>query len=239
MCNVKCEILRISISDVEKLLKTKKRLENNAKIAIKEIIILDPEIVFPANFDLGTISIGSLRRFIKIKKFYREEFVFLREIEALKKGWKINDYNHWGIDEDDFFREFNSPKYQITEKRKENLNGLLFLLKEVKKEAEKNGIVSRIDEVIEEFLQLENIFFFKAKEKIFEKKEGKIYKTKSSCLKIFRLCLEKEYNNFLKVDVLFLKQLLSKAITVVDYVLGTETLAFDEALSELSRLVKK
>lgn len=238
MCNVKCEILRISISDVEKLLKTKKRLKNNSKIAIKEIIILNPEIVFPANFDLGTISIGSLRRFIKIKKFYREEFVFLREIEAIKKGWRLNDDNFWEINEDDFLCEFDSPKYQITQKKKDDLNKILFFLKEVSKEAEKNGIVSRIDEIIEEFLQLEKIFFFKAKTKIFEEGDEKVCEVQASCLKIFRICLEKEYNiNFLKSDVLFMKQLTSKAITVVDYVLGLDNLVFDEALKDLSRLV--
>ena len=177
-------------------------------------------------------SIRSMLAYVEDDEEYDYEVNYASKVKGLAK-------EPVRIDEDDFFCEFDSPKYQITEKIKENLKYLLFLLREVKKEAEKNGIVSRIDEVIEEFLQLEKIFFFKAKEKIFEEEEGKIYKTKSSCLKIFRLCLEKEYNNFLKVDVLFLKQLLSKAITVVDYVLGTETLAFDEALSELSRLVKK
>ncbi len=239
MCNVKCHLQTISIEEIEKFLKTRSGLKNITKISVNRIIELNPDFVIPDGFDMGTIFLGKLRRSIKIKKFYRENFIFLREIEALGNGWKINDDNFWEKNEDDYFFQLENPKYQITSKEKEDLNSILYFLKEIKKEGEKKGIISRIDEVIEELLQLERMFFLNPKENIFSKNNQEQYNVQSSCLKKFRILVEKKSSDFLKIDYLFLKQLISKAINITGQVLGTDSLAFDKALSELSRQVVK
>lgn len=234
MCNVKVPILAVSIEEIEKMLKTKEN-ENPQTISINKITKLSEDLIIFDDIKLGDVSIEALKNLIAIKKFYKNSLVPIREIEALRDGWKFDD--HWTNKEADFYLFLNYPGVQINLQKTINLRNVLFYLKKLQKEAEIKKVDSIIDELIQEFLQVEQIFYCCPNTKIFSSSHNNLTDDFDG-LEIFLREILRNKKLFFESDFLFIQQLMFKALNVEDQIRGVRTYAFEKALKEFSKNLK-
>jgi len=236
MCNVSCKIQAISISLIEELVQTE---SENEVISIREIVNLDPDIIIPEEFILGKIPMEALKRFLKVKKvlFSSQKETPIRELEALRDGWFLEDY--WFKGEVSTYLFLNYPGIRIDYKLEEKIRNIFFYAHKLKAKAEAKNIDSRAPEIIEELKQLEQIFYSYPNIKLFPDDLKIDFSVKFSCLRYLQLEIEKlapavidiegSYVAGKKVvktkeitlpisDYLFIKGLLAKIMDLADYI---------------------
>lgn len=238
-CNVECKIRKVSIEKIEELLKTKK---NNPRkcISIQEIVDLEHDLTIPEEFNFrdSKILISSLKRLISIKKRYNVKTILIRELEATEKKWIFSIRRHW-TKKGNRFHDY--PRIKICPKEEKRVKDLVFLLLYYKKMGVDKKIDSRIDDIIEEFCQIEYIFEFSEAHffsKIFDEAKNETKKVSISCLRLFQLYIEKlipavniaetyirgetvfeeKETTLFKSDYLFIKAITARIMEVIDQI---------------------
>lgn len=234
MCNVSVKIKTISIGKIEKLLKSFKA----ETISINKLIALEKDLLFPSNVDFGEITVEDLKRLLKIKKvlFSTQREIPVRELEAIRDGWSLQDC--WTREEATSYMFLENPVIIIGKRLVSLLREGYYFVNQLEGVAKKYDIDCSIGELVREFKQLECVFCPVSNEKLFlkdfqPKDERKIF----SSLRLLQLEIEKLAptvlditSSYLAGEKIFEKK--EKKLFISDYFLAKGVLAKSVDLAE-------
>lgn len=167
MCNVNVKIPTLSIKKIERLLNRKSFKAKT--VSINKLVELEKELVFPDDLDFGRISVEKLKNFLKVKKvlFSTQQKIPIRELEAIRDGWSLQDC--WTREEATSYMFLENPVTIIGKKLISLLRDGYYFVNQLQVLAKKYDIHCSIDELVEEFWKLDNMFCPYSNEKLFLK----------------------------------------------------------------------